>query len=387
MLSLIKSFIKQRSPKSHYQSLNTIMINSARISQNLHTLQQLQPHHTIIPVVKSNAYGHGIKQICQILMNIKDISLSLIAVDSYPEYQIVADTTDKDILVLGETFAINYNLYNAKRVHLAVGSLDILQALINTGKSWNIHLFLNTGMNREWLQKEDLFQSLKLLQYNPQLHVTGVMSHLANADISDNTFTEVQITLFEQYYQTIIKNWHNPSYIHISNSAGISKIKHPLFTASRTGLALYGYNPLEIDDPCYTAYERLQPALRLQSTVIATQILQPGEGVNYGLQWIADQETTLTTLPLGYNEWLPRLAGQWYEVYHNTTPLPIRGRVCMNLSSCDTTHHHIQRGDSIEVIWRDNNKKNTIWQLSIISQTIPYVILTWLDKSIRRVIV
>jgi alanine racemase len=74
------------------------------------------------------------------------------------------------------------------------------------------------------------------------------MSHLANADLQDNSFTNYQVEKFKQLYQTIITAGHTPSYVHIANSAGISKIHDPLFTASRTGLAMYGYNPLESDD-------------------------------------------------------------------------------------------------------------------------------------------
>jgi alanine racemase len=95
-----KEFINLIKPKSSYQSLNTISISTSRIIQNLSLLQKLQPNQVIIPVVKSNAYGHGLKQICQILNTITTINIPLIAVDSYPEYQIVADTTNKNILVL-----------------------------------------------------------------------------------------------------------------------------------------------------------------------------------------------------------------------------------------------------------------------------------------------
>lgn len=80
------------------------------------------------------------------------------------------------------------------------------------------------------------------------------MSHLANADISNNSFTEHQISAFKKQYQIIIDAGHRPSYVHIANSAGISKISDPLFTASRTGLAMYGYNPLEPDDEYYGSY-------------------------------------------------------------------------------------------------------------------------------------
>lgn len=382
-----KDFINLFRPTSSYQSLNTISISTSRISQNLQLLQSLQLHHAIIPVVKSNAYGHGLKQICQILDTITTINIPLIAVDSYPEYQIVADTTDKNILVLWETLSSNYHLYNPKRTHLAVGTLEVLQALIDTKKHRNIHLFLNTGMNREGFQKDTLHQALTLLKTTNQLHVVGVMSHLANADMSDNSFTDTQVERFKKFYQTIIDAGHTPSYVHIANSAGISKIHDPLFTASRTGLAMYWYNPLEPDDIQYSSYTWLQPALRLTTTITSLQHLQPSEWASYGLIWKTDKLTTLATLPLWYNEWLPRLADQWYTVYHKNNELPLRGRICMNLCSCDIEDLPLHIGDQIEVIWWDKTKNNTIWHLANLTQTIPYVILTGLDNGLKRIII
>ncbi len=385
-MSLFKNIISYFRPTSPYQSLNTISISTSRISQNLSLLQSLQPHHTIIPVVKSNAYGHGLKQVCQILNTITNIQIPLIAIDSYPEYQIVADTTDKDILVLGETLSSNYHLYNPQRTHLAVGTLEVLQALIDTKRHRNIHLFLNTGMNREGFQENTLQQALDLLKTTKYIHVVGVMSHLANADISDNSFTNIQVERFKQLYQNIIDAEHAPSYVHIANSAGISKINDPLFTASRTGLAMYGYNPLEPDDEYYSSYTWLQPALRLTSTITSLQHLQPREWASYGLTWKTDNPTTLATLPIGYNEWLPRLAGEWYSVYHEDHALPLRGRICMNLCSCDIGDLPVHIGDQIEIIWRDESKKNTIWHLAHLTQTIPYTILTGLNSGLKRVI-
>ena len=97
------------------------------------------------------------------------------------------------------------------------------------------------------------------------------MSHLANADMIDTTFTEKQVDTFKVMIETIFHHKHKPIYIHISNSAGISKVHDPLFTASRTGLAMYGYNPLESGDKYHRHYIDLKPALRLTSTITALQ--------------------------------------------------------------------------------------------------------------------
>ncbi len=383
----LKNLIQLFRPISSYQSLNTISISSSRIHNNLQILQSLQPNHILIPVVKSNAYGHGIKQICQILNKINDINLPLIAVDSYPEYQIVINNTDKNILVLWETLSTNYHLYNPKKTHLAVSTLEVLQTLIETKKPRNIHIFLNTGMNREWFQEENLSQALDLLHNNSHIRVVGVMSHLANTDLQDNSFTNHQVEIFKKFYQTIIDIGHKPSYVHIANSAGISKIHDPLFTASRTGLAMYGYNPLQSDDKYFWVYTWLQPALSLSTTITSLQHITPDEWVSYGLTWKTDKPTTLATLPLWYNEWLPRDAGNWYTVYHNNTPLHLRGIICMNLCSCEINNLSLRIWDQIEIIGSDKNKNNTIEILSTINNTIPYITLTNLNSSLRRVII
>ena len=387
MLLWLKKWIKSLLPISSYESLNIIEIKKDHIIHNFRHIQSLQPHQTIIPVVKSNAYGHGLQQICTILNTFSNKELPLIAVDSYPEYQIVADTTDKNILVLWETLSSNYHLYNPSRTHLAVGTLEVLQALIDTKKHRNIHLFLNTGMNREGFQEDTLQQALTLLQTTNQLHVVGVMSHLANADMSDNTFTEQQVLTFKSMMKKILSEWHQPIYIHISNSAGLSKIQDPLFTASRTGLALYGYNPLESGDKYHRHYIDLKPALRLTSTITALQHIKQWDGVSYGMKWISNKETLTATLPFGYNEWLPRSSWSWYQVYHHNNSLPLVGTVCMNLSIIDTEQLDIQIGNQVEIIWWDSNKKNTVQELATIAHTIPYTILTWLDKWLKRIIV
>jgi len=161
MFSYLKNLIKHR--PSPYHSLNNIFIHSRNLLHNLSYLQSLKPNDTIIPVLKSNAYGHGLKQVCQILSQTNKKQCPLIAIDSYPEYQIIRDYTDKDILVMGETRGENYTLYNPKRTHIAIGSLTTFKALLQTQKPYKVHLFLNTGMNREGFQQNELQTALNLL--------------------------------------------------------------------------------------------------------------------------------------------------------------------------------------------------------------------------------
>ena len=242
-------------------------------------------------------------------------------------------------------------------------------------------------MNREGFQEDTLQQALTLLQTTNQLHVVGVMSHLANADMSDNYFTDKQIQTFKSLSHHITHHGHHPIYIHIWSSAWLVKIEDNFFTTSRPWIALYGYNPLEPQDPYYKTYNNLKPALSLEITITSLQHIKQGEWVSYGMKRISDSDTITATLPFGYNEGLPRNSSWWYTVYHNNKYYPLIGTICMNLSIIDTKWDNFNIGDTIELIGYGENKKNTIQELAKINHTIPYTILTGLDSRLKRVII
>ena len=130
----------------HVQPMNVVRISYKHILQNFGYLRSLQPDSFLFPVLKSNAYGHGLKEMVKIL---KRVNAPYVVVDSFPEYQIVRDYSRFDILVLGETLSENYRHFDFSRTAFAVYNKETIHALGRIGKKIKIHLFLNTGMNRE----------------------------------------------------------------------------------------------------------------------------------------------------------------------------------------------------------------------------------------------
>jgi alanine racemase len=163
-----------------YKSLNIITVNAQAIMHNFYTFQKHKPAYTIIPVLKSNAYGHGIKQICQIINTIPECKL--IAVDSYPEYQIIHKRSNKSILIMAETHASNYVLFDYKRTHVALWNKSTVKTLGSLWMKVNVHIFVNTGMNREGIRLEGLEDLLQEVSNHPNIHIIWIMSHLACAD-------------------------------------------------------------------------------------------------------------------------------------------------------------------------------------------------------------
>jgi alanine racemase len=362
--------------------LNTIEISRGSILHNLAVLEQLA-WSPVFPVLKSNAYGHGLQQLSTILAK---TTCPYICVDSFPEYQIVRHRAQKPVLVMGETNVENYHLYKYDAT-LAVSSLETLRALIAMRHPRKIHLFLNTGMHREWLQQAELATALQIMSTAKHLHLEWVMSHLACADEVDDALTQKQVYNFSSMYKQIVDAWYTPYRRHIANSAGITKVRDPFFNGARTGIALYGYSPLQSGDTHNEHYETLSPAFRVLTTVVGVQNLLPWDSISYGATYTAGSSLRSATLPFGYYEWLPRAVSNQWLVRRNEQLLPVRGRVCMNLCCIDTLWQPVQKGDAIEIISPDKDAPHTIEALARMCGTLSYEVLVKFSEKTRRTIV
>lgn len=338
------------------------------------------------PVLKSNAYGHGIDQVAQILSN---TSAEYFIVQNYFEAEQVWDTLpDQQVLMLGTEIFSLYKDMDFTRVTPVVGSLQLLESLIALDKEISIHIKINTGMNRQGFGPAEIPQITTLLQNNTQITMAGVMTHFSDADGSDVSFTNKQYACFESCISQFKEAGVRPKWIHASNSAGLSKVSPDLVNASRSGIGLYGLNPLEKEDEKYEPYEQLKPVLSLHTCVTHLRNIKPGEVVGYGNTYVADKETRIATIPVGYYEGIPRLMSSTGTCStKNGQPLPIVGRVSMNLITLDATGSEASVGDEIIVYGRDKNTPNSITNNASLAGTISYELTTNLKPHLPRVIV
>ncbi len=157
---------------------------------------------------------------------------------------------------------------------------------------------------------------------------------------------------------------------------------------ARTGIALYGINPLSPDDPYYDRLQRLRLALRMDSTITVRKRIKAGERVSYNGTYTAERDMDIGVIPVGYYECLDRrLSGGRYAVYGQGQQLPILGRVCMNLSIVDLTGTDLAVGDPVEIIGDHASHGNTLYDMAHAAGTIPYECMVHIAESIRRVIV
>jgi len=363
--------------------MNIIWLRKKVLLQNLVYLQSLQPQSAIFPVLKSNAYGHGLKQITKMLSR---TDVPYIAVDSYPEYVVVKKHSSLPILILWETLLENYKKFDHKNTTFCVYNIWTIRYLWRLGKKTKIHLFFNTGMNREGIQEDILPTLINELQSHPNLIIEWVLSHFFDADNMSNTTINHQIQTFKRMYYKILDAWFTPHRRHIGNSAAMFKITDDFFNAYRPWLALYGYNPLDIQDSLYKHGNNLLPVLSITSRVMSLQTVRPGEWVSYHHEYRPSDKETVATIPFWYAEGLARTASGKIFIKYRKTFFHQVGTICMNLSTY-VVDDSVHIGDEIEIISDNPRAKNSMMNLAEQTGTIVYESLVKLDKGIRREIV
>lgn len=371
--------------RQRYETLNVIELDSERLLSNLELFHRYTGDK-IIPVLKSNAYGHGIKQVAKIL---DGSNHEIVAVDSYYEAnEILKNTRSLKILVLGLVPPNNLRLLNTKRISYVAQTIEDIQAFARLRRHIQIHLELNTGMNRLGILPSEVDDYLAELKKHKNLELEGIMTHLADADSKKTSFTNYQVNLFDSSVKHILESGFHPRYIHIAQTAGSLKIKSRYSNAVRVGIGTYGINPLDKKDPVWSKLADLQPVLELKSTIVKVIDLDKGDKVSYSLTFAAKKKMRIGILPLGYYEALPRVLS---NSAHLTTlsgdKLPVVGRICMNHTMIDLTDTNLSTGDQVIVISKNPSAPNSVEGIRKNHQVFPYELLCKLSSITRRQIV
>lgn len=197
-----------------YHNLNTLTIFPERLEHNFRVLSDLQPGVQVVPVVKSNAYGHGIKMLAP-LLNKYDVPF--ICVDSlYEAYELEKYDYKKDILIMG--YVDPRDIPRRRNFIYAVSTLDYAQTVVRTYSKARLHLFVDTGMHREGISSLDtVYAREMLIKIKP--HIEGIMSHLSMPDHISTSDT--QIETFQSFLHKIEDIGIQTPYQHIAASGGI----------------------------------------------------------------------------------------------------------------------------------------------------------------------
>jgi alanine racemase len=366
-----------------YDVYNRIEVSRSALLHNLAFFRD-QSGKDVIPVLKGNAYGHGIEQVAMALRGQK---LRYIAVDGYFEALKIRTLTRRPILIMGMILPQNFPKIDRKGFTFVVQDEESIRALGRLQKRVKVHLELNTGMNRYGIRHQELTQYLHLLKTFPKLHLEGVMTHLADADGTTDKTVDEAVAQFDDAVDVILQNGFNPSVFHIGQSAGSLRVQSRHATVIRLGIGLYGINPFQPGHALYKTCQQLKPALRLVSRISKVHELSAGEKISYSYTYTAKEPMRVGVLPLGYHEGVNRALSNKGVVKAGQKYLPIVGRVCMNHTMVSLKDTSAAGGDEIVVYSNISSDKNSVDSTAAVHGLFAYSLLTDLSPDVRRYLV
>ena len=286
-----------------------ITIDLGAVRRNARTLLEALDGAALWAVVKADGYGHGAVDVAAAALGAGASALCVATVDEGLELRRELPTAR--VVVLGPV------LQSRAVAQARDAALELVVSSDEIPEGVRCHLKLDTGMGRFGLSELPA----------PTREVVGLMSHLATAD-TDASFAERQIERFREAtagYPELTR--------HLANSAAALRYPAARFDAARCGIALYGLSPFG-EDP---GRDGLEPALRWESCLAQVKLLAPGESTSYGRRFVAERETWIGLVPVGYADGFRRsLTGATVRVAGE--PRQVVGTISMDSFAVELDH-------------------------------------------------
>lgn len=362
-------------------AITTVQISSKALRHNLHEFKKFT--NQISPVVKTNAYGHGIGEIVSIL-NSEEVPFY--TVDSFEEAMVVrSHTSSTPILTIGYVPCYQRMACQDKNIYYTIVNEEMLEEwLLEISLPTIVHLKIDTGMFRQGIELKRLVPVLEHIRNSRNLILDGVCTHFADADASDTSYTDWQIKTWNNCVNMCKGYFPKLRYIHISNTAGHAHLKKAISNLSRLGIGLYGLTGNGNIDSLIS----LQPVLSIVSCVTGVKNVPHGSRIGYNGTYVSTSSLRIATIPIGYGFGLDRRLSNRGFVLVESCVAPIVGRVCMNIAMIDITGiPNVKHGAQVTVISAVESDKNSVVSIARICETIPHEIVTGISQSLTRVVV
>jgi alanine racemase len=356
-------------------------VNLAAIERNVARLHdRLTGDAVLCAVVKGNGYGHGAVPAARAALAGGASWLAVATAEEAAELR--AAGIEERILVMGALSAEELPTALAAHAELVAWSerfvADVVAAAVAPVR---VHVKLDSGMGRLGTRdvREALTVAEAVLQASPTLELAGAMTHFATAD-GDPEFVAAQLARFRPFAEQIRTRRPN-AVVHAANSAATLVEPASHFDLVRCGIAIYGCDPMN-EDP--TA-NQLEPALELTSYVAAVKLARPGESAGYGRRFIAERDTWVATLPIGYADGVRRALSNNCDVLVGGCRYPLVGTVSMDNITIDLgPEATIKVGELATIIGQDGSERQTAEQLAQRIGTINYEIVCGISGRVPR---
>ncbi|KAF2507734.1 bifunctional UDP-N-acetylmuramoyl-tripeptide:D-alanyl-D-alanine ligase/alanine racemase [Flavobacterium zhairuonense] len=355
-------------------------INLDSISHNLNYYKsKLADDVKIMVMVKAFGYGNGGLEIAKLLEHHKVDYLGVAFADE--GISLKNGGIKLPIMVLNPESTSFPSIIQYK-LEPEIYSLKGLNAFLKIAKEKNlkdfpIHIKMDTGMHRLGFEENTIDELIQTLKNNSTVRVQSILSHLATSDDPKHfEFVEKQIGLFEKLSSKLMSELNINPIRHILNTSGISNFPDAQYNMVRLGIGLYGVS----NDSSEQKY--LENVGTLKSIISQIRTIPSGDSVGYGRRFMAEKETKIATIPIGYADGISRLWGNEVGfVTIKNQKANIVGSVCMDMLMVDVSHIDCKEGDSVIIF----GESPTVIEMAEALKTIPYEIMTSISQRVKRV--
>lgn len=348
----------------------TIDLNALR--HNFGCVRSLTGGSSIIAMVKSNGYGHGLVRVAEALPETDAFGVACLE-----EGRLLRKAKIKNPVVLMEGLfdTTEINQAAAGNFTLVVHQFEqvtMLESISHLKNPLTIWLKIDTGMHRLGFSPSDARRAYQRLSNCVAVRKPiGFMTHFAQSEAEDKSFTTDQIKIFNEVTKDLI----GPK--SLANSGGIMAWPSSHQDWVRPGIILYGASPfVGRTGPNHG----LKPVMSLSSSLIAIHDLQQGDRVGYGGTWTCPASMRVGVIAVGYGDGYPRNAENGTPILVNGKICPLVGRVSMDMITVDLRSQSTAKVGDPVLLWGDGVPVEKVAEFS---GTTAYELLTGITRRVH----
>lgn len=349
-------------------------------------------------VVKANAYGHGIETFVPLAESFGIDHFSVFSAHEAERIKKIC-CAGSDIMIMGWIDpgdlewvirnGIEFYVFDAHRL------TDAARIAAELGIKAKIHIELETGLNRTGFSEQELKDLAPLIRQNiHHFEIKGLCTHYAGAESIANYYRiQRQIKKFEQLRVLLLREGIEAETRHTACSAAALAYPRTRMDMVRVGIMQYGFWPTRETFIQYIGRRKkksdpLKRVLSWKSAVMNLKDIPAGEFISYGTAYLAQDDTRIAVIPVGYSSGFSRSLSNQGRVLINGNRVPVIGLVNMNMLLADVTQlADVKPGDEVTLIGRQEDAEITVASFGDFNKQLNYELLARLPKSIPRVIV
>lgn len=353
------------------------------LAENYNRIKAHSAPAKIMPILKANAYGHGLVRVAQLM---QDLKADYIGVAVLEEGILLREQGIKiPILVLGGIWGNQIPLFLKHDLTITASSIEKLNQInafaCEMKSKAKVHLKIDTGLERIGVHYYSAEKFLEATLNCKNILIEGIYSHFATSDTSDLSYARLQLDRFNYVLRFFEKHSIPTPIRHISKSGSILQMPEANLDLVRPGILLYGVYPSnEISHSV-----KVKPAATWKSLVVYFKVIKANHPVGYGLTWQSDHDVRAVTVPVGYGDGYFRSMSHNAQVLLHGKRYPVVGTISMDQIVVNIESDSSYNGDEVILFGSDGKNKITVEELADWAGTIPYEILTNINTRVPRV--